>query len=289
MNRMWMLLPALLLLSCVGWASTPSVRVVMRDNGYTMGDFLQMQVEIPLDPGQVLDTDSLPLTGRVRPWLDLHELRWMQKDRMLSLDLTWQLFATVEIAQKLHTPPIALRTRQGQTLQIPAQAFYYSPVLPHPMDPVSRRDNLPPFKADERTPLAAAGLLLLLALCSGLGWLWLHDRLFWWPRRPGPMTLLARRFRSFPAQGVLQHAQLRDIHEALNRSAGQSLYPHTLTQLFVVAPYLRVEQSAIAGFFECSWQVFHAGLPPTLRAEEVRRWVLRCARDERLYRRRRPA
>jgi len=278
-----LMLPLLLLLGAAARADMDAVKVTMRDSGYTMGDFLHMRVEIPLEPGQKLDEESLPLTGRSRYWLDLSDLRWHQAGDTLTLDLSWQLFATVEIAQKLQTPVIPLRTQDGRALQIPAQDFHYSPVLPYPLESSGRRANLPPFKADEQTPLMVAAVCLALSLLSIFVWLWLHDRLPWWPRRPGPMTLLARALRRQPADAVLNRDQLRLIHDALNRSAGQSLYPQTLARLFAVAPYLQPEQPSIAAFFERSWRTFHADVPPTLRADEVQPWVVRCARNERLY------
>lgn len=276
-----------LTLSSSAWAELNPVKVIMRDSGYTMGDLLHMRAEIQLGAGEVLDETSLPMAGRVKPWLDLRDLRWRQSGEVFELDMTWQLFATVEIAQMLQTPPIPLRTREGKAIKIPAQGFYYSPVLPYPLESFSRRANLPPFKADESAPLVAALACLLLGLSSGLVWLWLHDRFPWWPRDPGPMTRLARSFRHLPAGEVLQTPQMRDIHAALNLSAGRSLYPQTLPLLFEAAPYLQQEQPAITAFFDCSWQIFHADSPTLLRADEVRLWIARCARSERLHRRNR--
>lgn len=285
MKKFLTILPLLLLLCATARADTTAIKVTMRDSGYTMGDFLQMRVEIPLAPGQQLDEESLPLTGRSRYWLDLADLNWHQAGDTLTLDFTWQLFATVEIAQKLQTPVIPLRTRDGRVLQIPAQDFHYSPVLPHPLEKVKRRASLPPFKADEQTPLLVASLCLALSALSTLVWLWLHDRLPWWPRRPGPMTMLARAMRRRAADAELNRDDLRRIHDALNHSAGQSLYPQTLARLFAAAPYLQSEQPSITAFFQQSWQTFHAGAPLTLRVDEVQPWVARSARNERLFRR----
>jgi len=285
MNKRLGMFLLILLLPWSAWAEAPAIQVSMRDSGYTMGDFIDLRVEIPLAPGQTLDEESMPLTGRVRPWLDLRELRWQQNGDTLTLDLRWQLFATVEIAQRLHTPTVTLRTRDGKVLVIPAQPFHYSPALPYPLESSTRKLNLPPFKADERTPFVAAWLCLLLATGCGLAWLWIKDRIPWWPFRPGPMTVLVRSLRRLPSHAILQQSVLREMHAAFNRSAGESLYPNTLPKLFDAVPYLRNERTAISAFFDYSWRVFHADLPLTMRVKDVSDWAERCASSERLYRR----
>lgn len=294
-----------------------TVQVKMRDSGYTMGDFIYMHVEIALPDNQQLDPESLPLTGRVKPWLDLHALNMRTQNGKIQLDLTWQIFATVEIAQPLKTPEIILKTiaKKPQNIHIAAQTFYYSPVLVYPLGDVQRRADLPPLKFDERTPRFWTMLLASLALVGGAAWLWLKDLLPWWPHRPGPMTQLARNlrrnhwgnvFKNRPAgqypyglqrddleSDVLNIDSLRSIHQALNTSAGESLYPHTLHQLFMQAPYMESEKAAISQFFHASWQQFYAPQSFKNEAERIANidpqatlaWIQSAALAERLFRR----
>lgn len=290
-RRLFWLLGTCLLMMSVAHAgektATVQARVSMRDSGYTMGELLHMRAEVPLPSGAKLDEDSLPLVGRVKPWLDLRDIQWQQHGKLLTLDLTWQLFATVEIAQQLHTPEVVLKTadKTPLALVIAPQSFYYSPVLPHPLKEVKRRANLPPFAFDEYTPRRAAFTCLALAIGLLLLWLWFKDRLPWLPYRPGPLTRLAREMRRWP-QGELQPAQLQAIHAALNQAAGQSLYPHTLPVLFERSPCLRSEEAAIRGFFMRSWQAIHQNASAQIQAEAARSWVQQAALAERLFRRR---
>lgn len=270
------------------WAETAlPVKITMRDHGYTMGDMLHIHAELPLRAGEKLDEDSLPLVGRAKPWLDLQSLKWQHRDEKLVLDFTWQLFATVEIAQALKTPEIVLKTAgaKPRALVVPPQSFYYSPVLPYPLKDVKKRANLPPFKFDERTPLTGMLVCLLLATALLIFWLWLKDRLPGLPFRPGSMTRLARQFSHQPTE-VLELSHLRAIHAALNQAAGQSLYPHSLDTLFTNAPYLKAEEPMIRAFFTQSWQAIHQMQSATLQSAETLAWIRRAAMAERLFLRR---
>ncbi len=264
--------------------SAVQARITMRNHGYTMGDMLQIRAELPLRTGESLDEDSLPLVGRAKPWLDLRSLEWQHRGNKLVLDFTWQLFATVEIAQTLQTPEIVLKTlrKPSRALVIAPQSFYYSPVLPHPLKEVKRHANLPPFKFDERTPLLGMATCLGLAMVLLIFWLWLQDRLPGLPLCPGPMTRLARQFSAYPSS-TLQLTQLRQIHTALNHAAGQSLYPDSLNNLFAHAPYLKNEESSIRAFFIQSWQAIYQSQNIPMSMEETLGWIKRVAMAERLY------
>jgi len=279
------------------------VNVSMRDNGYTMGDFIRMQVNLTLKDQQKIDPDSLPLVGRVKPWLDLNSLSIKTLGNKTSIEITWQIFATVEIAQQLKTPEIIIKTleKKPQNISIPAQSFFYSPVLAYPLGDVKRRADLPPLRFDEQRPKQWTFILLGLAILTGFIWCWLKDRLPWLPYSPGPLTQLARRLNGWPASQYPYTLQgngldvdyLRDIHRALNASAGESLYPHTLQKLFIKAPYLEAEKIAISVFFHASWQQFYATTSFKNEAHKefeidpktTLAWIQNVALAERLFRR----
>ena len=80
------------------------------------------------------------------------------------------------------------------------------------------RPHAPPLRFKERTPLMLAALFLSLGLLCGALWLWLQDKIAWWPRNSGPMTQLARQLRQ---AGVAQQSSfsaenLRTIHAAVS-------------------------------------------------------------------------
>lgn len=284
----------LLFCLCVGWGayaedSVNDMVVIMRDSGYTLGDKMQMVATFTLPMQQTIDEESLPLLGRVNPWLDIQAIQIKQHKQQVQLNVTWQLFATVEIAQKLKTPEIVLKTadKEPQTITIPAQAFYYSPVLPMPpLKNFKRRANLVPPSVDTAKPLLYFSVCLGLFLICGLVWLRLKDWLPWLPFKPGPMTRLARLLKLQSTE--LSLAQLREIHTALNQCAGMSLYPDNLSQLFQRAPYFSHEEDNVTQFFNQSWGLFYANnspVKPAIDLQATQQWVQRVAMAERLFRR----
>lgn len=275
------------------------IKVSMRTNGYTIGDMLAMRAVLQLKKGQVFDPNSVPLKGPVNNWLDLRDVKFQSSQNSdestkVTLDFTWQIFGTVETAQTINIPAIALQTfppvkgnTKPLTLMVPAQGFHLSPVLPAQIEERNRRPHAPPLRFDTRKPLTIALILLGLSLLFGSVWLWLQDRILWWPRNPGPLTKLARQLQ-LHRESSFSTSTLRVIHNGLAASVGQSLYPNTLQQLFDKCPYLEAEKLHITKFFEDSWQVFHGGNAQTnnIDVNTTKAWVHRAAIAERLLRRR---
>lgn len=264
--------------------SAPRVEVAMRDIGYTLGDHLRMRVRVDLADGQSLDQASLPQAGRLLPWLELRSIAVGGDRRHPELEFDWQLFGTVEAPRRLATPEIRLRLSGSPPLafSIPSQGFTASPVFAAELEDRAPRPDLPPPPRDEGLPLVAALLAAGAGLLALLGTLWLLDRLPGLPRRPGPMTRLARGLRR--RVGPLDTSELRLVHQALDRVAGHSLYPGALDELVTRAPWLAAEREHIERLLRASWcQAFGSGAELPARAE-VMAWVGRAARGERLWR-----
>lgn len=280
------------------------VQVAMRNHGYTLGDTIDMHVSFTLKQGQVLDINTIPLKGPVNNWLDLrdvHQSVTLNKlgQQQIELFFCWQIFATVERTQLLKIPAIALLTRSEKpaTIPIPAQTFFYSSVLPETLTNLQARPSRPPERFDTQTPSMWASLFGLIALLSGVAWLWLEDKLPWWPRNPGPITQVVRRLQASTVskKPMLQLSELRLMHAALASSAGQTLYPNTLPALFHQCAYLERFKPEITTFFEQSWGVFfnatgESEVPlliadlPSLRRANLLHWLQQAAMAERLFR-----
>jgi len=272
-----------------------NVVVNMRNHGYTMGDLMPMRIEIQLPKNTTLDIDSLPFIGRLKPWIDVREIKVEETKGRAIIHLTWQIFATVEIAQTLKTPEIILKTleKPAKNIIIPAQAFYYSPVFPPPpIKEVKRRENLIPPLLDEKTPFLGMVFCLTLLLLSAGVLVWLKDMIPWLPFKAGPLALLTQNLKleikKFGALDSFNLSQLREIHKALNETAGVSIYPNNLEVLFKNSPYLKHEENAISSFFHQSWAQFYpSNQATTLKIDllETMRLLERCALAERLFRR----
>ncbi|WP_428309955.1 hypothetical protein [Hydrocarboniphaga sp.] len=273
------------------------VQAQMRDTGYVLGDRLEQRIDIRVPPGTRLIAESLPRLGRVNNWLELRELRVEPRRGGYTLQLGYQMFGAVESAMQLAVPPFTLRFDQAAhtptptTVTIAAQPFYQSPVLPASLGDADRvpRATLPPVRiAGTRWPLAAlASLIASLLLALYLAWA--YDRLPWSPGKPGPLTLLLRDLRSRRAlapDAATYRALLRQLHAALNRSAGQTLYLDNLPLLFAQAPHLQPLQAEFDSLFQHSRRVFYGaagdadgnGDWPTSRVLDLCRRARDCER-----------
>lgn len=285
--------------------SSPKVKVSMRDNGYTLGDIIIMHAEFILAKGLVFDINSVPLKGPVNNWLDLREVTMNETKNAddsskVSVDFTWQVFGTVEHAQIVKIPAIQLQTlpkdsalksaeNKPLAITIPAQGFHLSPVLPPSLTENTHRPHVPPLRFNTQTPLTIALVCFSLALLCGALWLWLLDKISWWPRDPGPMTKLARQLRQQSLVQSFTNETLRTIHAGLAGCAGQSLYPNSLGNLFENCPYLVPSKTEITQFFNASWRVFYeknaSSTASAICVAGTLRWINRAAMAERLARR----
>lgn len=292
-QKIWLFIALLLL--CV-WKvhaelKPPMVTVSMRNHGYTMGDVIQQKVQIQLPVNATIDPQSLPLAGYINPWLDLKNVSFHQDAQTVTLQLNWQIFATVEFTQVLKTPEITLKTTAKNPLKIiiPAQPFYYSSVLPQSVEGVDRRQYLPALVFDTFSPLVMASIFALLALMGLMGWCWLQDKIAWLPYAPGPMTTLARKLKGQHFIG-LHHANL--LYQAFNQCAGKNIYLNNQAELFEKAAYLKPYQAQIQQCLQAANQVIYQhqtlGQAPkqqTLQHFDASAWVQEAAMAERIFRR----
>jgi mxaA protein len=240
------------------------VAATLRDTGYFLGDLIDERVAIRVPDGAEIDAASLPLPGRVAPWLEVRGAALMPRDSagVQVLIVTYQIFAETESAARVPIPefPLRLRGVSAPVITVPAQSFLLSPALPAALSDKDR--ELRPSPAPTPLPrtkwIACALASFALALASATYLLWRFDLLPFLPRSPGPIATTWRRWRrKRPACAEEQRALLRDLHAALNGSAGETLYPSTLDRLFVRAPFLAPLRGRIEAAFAASWSLFY--------------------------------
>jgi mxaA protein len=176
--------------------------VTLRDSGYLLGDLVDEQVELTLPAGFNVDADSLPLPGRVAPWMEVRHARIEagQAPGQTSVVVTYQVFAEVEQAERVPIPPFKLRVRDGvqaRAVNVPEKSFLMSPALPATLTDEDR--ELKPSSVPQALPLARTisvfALSVLAVMAFGLYLLWAYDRLPFLPRSPGPFARAWRRWR----------------------------------------------------------------------------------------------
>ncbi|HEV7490119.1 MAG TPA: hypothetical protein VGO25_04895 [Rhodanobacteraceae bacterium] len=253
-----------------------SVDVTLRDAGYMLGDLLDERVEIDVPGSLRIDPESLPLPGRVAPWLEVRRVTLQPREvsGAQQVVVTYQIFAESEEAAHVALPEFELRVRDGadvRTVNVPSRSFLLSPALPPALTDQDR--ELRPSPAPTLLPMsrnvAAALASFVLALACAIYLLWRYDRLPFLPRAPGPLARTWRRWRrGLRGLSSDQHAALlRDMHVALSRSAGETLYPSTLERLFERAPYLAPLRERIGPLFAASWSSFYEAseqMPPSV-------------------------
>jgi mxaA protein len=251
-------------------APTPvDVDVTLRDTGYLLGDLVDETVALHLSPTQRIDADSLPVPGRVQPWLEVRRtvLGARDADGVQTLVVTYQTFAEAEQPTRAPIPAFTIRISDGADVipvEVPERSFLMSPGLPSPLTDRDRetRPSPTPQRLSETGALAGIAASAMIAIALGMFLLWRYDRLPFLPRNPGPLVRAWRRWRRIDASAIddADKAELlRDVHAALARSAGETLYPATLPRLFERAPYLAPLRATIESTFAASWQRFYGG------------------------------
>jgi len=249
-------------------AQVRSVEVrVPRSFGYVLGDMLQAQADIALEPGFTVQRASLPKPGPVTYWLDLRDVAVERRPGGLRLRLTYQTFYAALDARRLDVPGLTIALADenpgGTTTaraEIPPWSFGVSPL--REVQPEKRDDPAdylqpdgPPRRIDPE-PAAVAALVL-----AGLGLLALgvlaYDRAWFGRRRGRPFARAARRLRRLAGtDGEGYRDGLRLIHRSLDETDGRRLLADDLPAFLDRHPAFRGEGEALRRFFEASRRAF---------------------------------
>ncbi|HMV55172.1 MAG TPA: hypothetical protein PLX20_11600 [Rhodocyclaceae bacterium] len=265
-----------------GAAGDGAVRIEMREAGYMLGDLLEQRIVIELAPGEHVNAESLPPSGRLNHWLEVRRASLNEAQGRATVDLSLQIFAAVEQATPLRMPDVTLAVSGpgGAREHIASGGrVVLSPVLPPQLAESDRAPHKAPAPAplQEKAYWLAAALACLTSLAAATWLAWLHDRLPFLGRNPGPFTRLLRelRRRAHADETTLRH----EIHAALNQCAGATLYPTTLQSLFERAPHLEAIRTEIEQFFHHSWNLFYTGNPANAMPVQDLMALLRRARE----------
>lgn len=266
--------------------STIVANVSMRNFAYTIGDIVQMRIKIPNISADAIDPKSIPLPGRVNYWLDIRSINTRQVSHDVILDIEWQLFSTVETAQRLTLPAIPLRlVNQPTTVMIPSTPLYFSPVLPKSVSSqLLGFEDIPPSLENTQNAAFIFIACTFLTFFYVLLFLWLHDQIPWLPFRRGPLLKLYQQLRKMPLNQIIQFEHVESIHKTLQDVAMCTLMPHQLNKLYVNAPYLLEYQTQITKFHDATWpRLFNNTMQHTICYQDVLLWLKQASYAERLF------
>ena len=242
-----------------------------RPYGYVIGDVIEHEVSLALEPGFELDRTSVPEPGRVTRWLSLNEASHEGERQNGAFRHTIRLrFQVVNAAQSVTpagTPPLSLRIvgpEDDFPVIVPAWAFTISPILPPGERPAGRlpdlRPALPPgpVPIDMRIVRVTALGALALGLVALVAGRYLAERTG--RRARGHFDRAYRRIqnrmRDSASSGTYVNA-LIEMHTAFNATAGHAVFEHDLARFFVKHPRFEPLRAPIAALFTESGTVFY--------------------------------
>lgn len=276
-------------------SATPVPRVesqAQRDFGYALGDIVERAFTVAVPEGYALETGFLPQAGALDEYLEVRHSDWSLQPRdgesTYRIRIAYQVFKGVRSAEKTTIPALPLRFQGPSPLEatIPESTFTLAPLIPPdlPDEQVIIRGAAPPISSPTRPHVQRllAYLGTSLALVATLAW-----RRYGRTRRNRPFARARREFKRLIRHGTTPEtlrAQAKLLHQALNETAGHSLFAEQLGGFCADRPAFAELRGELADFFALSRRLFFAA-PETLAADDpatrLEALCRRCAQAER--------
>lgn len=241
-----------------------------RAYGYRVGDHVQRRVVVHVPEGWRLDEATLPRPGGRGQALELRQVARRTADggRRLELELDYQVFLAPASLRTVEIAPLRLRfagASRNEEVLIEAWPVTISPLLP--VQAPTRR-GYGELQPDKPPPLidtsAARQRLVVFAALAALLLAWLavvHLGPPWAAARKRPFGVAWRRLRGLaanPADAPWREACVQ-LHEALNRTAGEVLFERGLDAFVARRPAFAGLRDDIARFLQLSRAEFFGG------------------------------
>ena len=259
---------------CLGWAATGLLSVTTNEPrafGYLIGDVVPRSVSVHIPDGLVLDDSSLPQPGARGKAIELRSVARRSSDesggQRLDLTLEYQVMLSPPQTRTLELPNVTLRfdgQPRAQALRIDAWPVTVSPLTPVEVSP--RRglgelqpDTPPPLidTAPVRKRLIGYGVVILLLLAYLAH---IYIGLPWWVRTHRPFTTAWRAIGGLRPDSTEPQwrAAFRQLHDALNRTAGEAVFEHGIERFVGAHPRFQPLRDDLARFFQQSNRTFFA-------------------------------
>jgi len=237
--------------------------------GYQVGDVVQRRVAIEVPDGWRLDEASLPRPGGRGRALELRRVAQVvtreSGGRRHELALEYQVFLAPAAVRTIEMPALRLRfdgASRSEDLLIEAWPVTVAPLVP--VDVSSRRglgelqgDRAPPLidTAALRARLIACAAIAMLLL-AGLALVYLGPP--WRAARKRPFGLAWRQLRRLPRNPAQDQwlAACRQLHQALNRTAGEAVFEHGLGRFVAAHPAFAGRREDLARFLAMTRREF---------------------------------
>lgn len=244
-----------------------------RDAGYVVGDVLERTLVLDIKKPYQLVKESLPIVGYEHRWrgqksgIELVKINSSEKDHADSvthtINLAYQVFTTDRVAKPAALRAEALKIRNTETgkmwqFRVPAFTFRISPLsvygavkLDQEMYPFT-----PPLTLDSSKEVRNIKILAAILGITLLGLLYILGASAWLPKMGAPFAKAYRNIKklSDSPEDIQQAVSL--IHQALNKTAGGSVFNNNLSTLVASKPAFAPVKTQIEQFFQLSQQVF---------------------------------
>lgn len=235
--------------------------------GYVIGDKIQHSITMTVARPYELEKGFLLKPGPLNDWLELAGIDCREAgsltERHYRLLVTYQIFKGVEAPKTLTIPALTLRIHDGGNsieVSTPAWPFSLRPLGSGAAQ--SGSTPIRPAQAPVRLSLQphlwmlaamTAGILLIAFYCA-----WRYDLLPFLQRHPRPFTRACRALKILHdgADARSYRAALRIVHQALNETAGETLFLDCLDRFYKQHPAMAALRSETEAFFAASRQVF---------------------------------
>ncbi|CAN5149780.1 hypothetical protein BH11PSE9_BH11PSE9_38650 [soil metagenome] len=240
-----------------------------RAYGYQLGDVVTRTVAVHVPEGLVLDESSVPLPGARGKAIELRSVARRSSaesgGRRHDLTLEYQVFLSPPQTRTLETPTFTLRFTgqpRAQELRIEGWPITVSPIMPVEASP---RRGLGDLQPDVAPPLiatsAARHRLIAYAVIASLLLAYLahvYIGLPFWARTRRPFTSAWRSLRGLSSASTQaqSRAAYQQLHEALNRTAGEVVFEGGVERFVAKQPRFAPLREDLKSFFAKSCQQF---------------------------------
>ncbi|HEY3328249.1 MAG TPA: hypothetical protein VGK14_13930 [Novimethylophilus sp.] len=269
-----------------------------RDVGYTVGDILTRTVTLEVKKPYELVRTSLPIVGYEKRYkgqvtgIELSGSKLEQSSgpdtNRYTLQLSYQVFTNNVVAKPAALPAETIKfSAAGKQFdyRIPSWNFRISPLAVFGQV-VVEKDMSPlrgPLLLDAAPHKQFMTALLIVLGLSLLGLVYILGVHTWLPRMGGPFAQAYRELRKMPATDVGLQQAVACVHEALNQTAGSSVFS-TLGFIESKSGFLPVT-AELDRFFTLSRHVFfEPSMPHGLDQTPLvwlRKFCLACRHCER--------
>ena len=256
--------------------------------GYQVGDVVQRRVSVLAPDGWQLDVSSLPRPGGRGSAIELRSVVATSAaepgGRRHELALQYQVFLAPVAVRTLEIPPLRLRftsAARSEELRVDAWPLTVAPLVPLEVSP---RRGLGELQPDIAPPhIDTAALRWRVVAYAGLSALLLATLAIerfgapWRAARQRPFAQAWRRLRRLPQDPaqVEWRTACQQVHEALNRGAGEVLFEAGLARFIAARPSFAGLRDDIARFLQLSRREFFGGAE---RGPDDARWLVGLCR-----------